>query len=46
MARFPGPETGIPLPHFIVAEDIARSRDFYANGLGGEVVSSIDRLAA
>jgi hypothetical protein len=31
MAPFPAPETGILLTHFIVAEDIARMRDFYAN---------------
>ena len=34
MAPFPAPETGILLPHFVVSEDIARSRDFYANVLG------------
>jgi catechol 2,3-dioxygenase-like lactoylglutathione lyase family enzyme len=39
MAPFPAPETGIVLTHFIVSGDIARSRDFYANVLGGEVVS-------
>lgn len=40
MPTFPAPETGILLTHFIVSEDIARSRDFYANVLGGEVVSA------
>src|SRR5690348_18046518 len=39
MPTFPAPETGIVLTHFIVSEDIARSRDFYANVLGGEIVS-------
>ena len=38
MATFPAPQTGILLTHFIVSEDIARSRRFYANVLGGEVV--------
>ena len=38
MTTFPAPETGILLTHFIVSEDIARSRDFYADVLGGEVV--------
>jgi catechol 2,3-dioxygenase-like lactoylglutathione lyase family enzyme len=38
MPTFPAPETGILLTHFIVSEDIARSRDVYANVLGGEVV--------
>jgi catechol 2,3-dioxygenase-like lactoylglutathione lyase family enzyme len=40
MAKFPAPETGILLTHFIVSEDIARSRHFYADVLGGEVVSA------
>jgi catechol 2,3-dioxygenase-like lactoylglutathione lyase family enzyme len=34
MAPFPAPETGILLTHFVVSEDVARSRDFYANVLG------------
>ena len=38
MASFPAPQTGILLTHFIVSEDVARSRDFYAEVLGGEVV--------
>ena len=38
MASFPAPETGILLTHFLVSEDIARSRHFYADVLGGEVV--------
>ncbi|MGA2758277.1 MAG: VOC family protein [Solirubrobacteraceae bacterium] len=40
MPTFPAPETGILLTHFIVSEDIARSRRFYADVLGGEVVSA------
>jgi len=40
MPTFPAPETGILLTHFIVSEDIARSRDFYAGVLGGEIVSA------
>ena len=40
MPTVPAPETGILLTHFIVSEDIARSRDFYADVLGGEVVSA------
>ncbi len=35
---FPAPREGILLTHFIVVSDIARSRDFYASVLGGEVV--------
>ena len=38
MAAFPAPQTGILLTHFIVSEDIARSRHFYTDVLGGEVV--------
>ena len=40
MARedFPAPSEGFVLTHFIVAEDVARSRDFYVRVLGGKVV--------
>jgi catechol 2,3-dioxygenase-like lactoylglutathione lyase family enzyme len=38
MAEFPAPAEGIALTHFIVSSDVARSRDFYAGVLGGEVV--------
>jgi catechol 2,3-dioxygenase-like lactoylglutathione lyase family enzyme len=38
MAEFPAPKDGILLTHFIVSDDIARSRRFYADVLGGEVV--------
>jgi catechol 2,3-dioxygenase-like lactoylglutathione lyase family enzyme len=38
MAELPVPSEGIALTHFIVSEDITRSRDFYAGVLGGEVV--------
>src|SRR5215469_1103417 len=37
-ARRPVPETGILLTHFIVSDDIERSKRFYADVLGGEVV--------
>ena len=36
MATFPAPTEGIALTHFIVARDIARSRRFYVDVLGGE----------
>lgn len=36
--NFPAPSEGILLTHFVVVDDIARSRDFYAGVLGGEVV--------
>jgi catechol 2,3-dioxygenase-like lactoylglutathione lyase family enzyme len=40
MARedFPAPSEGFVLTHFIVAEDVARSRDFYVGVLGGQVM--------
>jgi catechol 2,3-dioxygenase-like lactoylglutathione lyase family enzyme len=38
MAEFPRPTEGIVLTHFIVTADVARSRHFYANVLGGEVL--------
>jgi glyoxalase/bleomycin resistance protein/dioxygenase superfamily protein len=40
MARedFPAPSEGFVLTHFIVAADVARSRDFYVGVLGGTVV--------
>ena len=38
MAEFPAPKDGIVLTHFIVSNDIERSRRFYADVLGGAVV--------
>jgi catechol 2,3-dioxygenase-like lactoylglutathione lyase family enzyme len=38
MAEFPAPRQGIVLTHFLVASDVARSRRFYADVLGGEVL--------
>jgi catechol 2,3-dioxygenase-like lactoylglutathione lyase family enzyme len=38
MAEFPAPAEGIVLTHFIVAEDVERSRRFYTEVLGGETV--------
>ncbi len=35
---FPAPATGFVLTHFVVSADVARSRDFYAGVLGGQVV--------
>ena len=35
---WPAPETGIVLTHFLTVADVARSRDFYSDVLGGEVV--------
>jgi catechol 2,3-dioxygenase-like lactoylglutathione lyase family enzyme len=38
MAKFPAPEEGIVLTHFIVSDDVERSRRFYTDVLGGETV--------
>jgi catechol 2,3-dioxygenase-like lactoylglutathione lyase family enzyme len=38
MARFPAPAEGIVLTHFIVSDNVARSRRFYTEVLGGEAV--------
>lgn len=38
MAEFPAPKEGIVLTHFIVTADVERSRRFYADVLGGEVL--------
>jgi catechol 2,3-dioxygenase-like lactoylglutathione lyase family enzyme len=38
MANFPQPSEGIALTHFIVSSDVERSRRFYADILGGEVL--------
>ena len=38
MAEFPAPKEGIALTHFIVSDDVERSRRFYTEVLGGETV--------
>jgi catechol 2,3-dioxygenase-like lactoylglutathione lyase family enzyme len=38
MAEFPAPAEGIVLTHFIVASDVDRTRRFYSDVLGGEVL--------
>ena len=38
MANFPAPAQGIILTHFIVSDDVERSRRFYTDVLGGETV--------
>ena len=40
MAQIPAPEEGIALTHFIVSDDVERSRRFYTEVLGGETVRS------
>jgi catechol 2,3-dioxygenase-like lactoylglutathione lyase family enzyme len=36
--QFPAPTEGIVLTHFVVARDVAASRDFYTDVLGGTTV--------
>ena len=38
MAEFPAPAEGILLTHFIVSDDVERSRRFYTDVLGGETI--------
>lgn len=38
MAEFPAPKQGVLLTHFIVSDDLERSRRFYTEVLGGELV--------
>src|SRR5437660_9849038 len=38
MANLPAPAEGIILTHFIVSDDVERSRRFYTEVLGGETV--------
>ncbi len=38
MAEFPAPKEGFVLTHFIVSSDVERSRRFYTDILGGELV--------
>ena len=38
MPEFPAPREGIALTHFIVSDDVQRSRRFYTEVLGGETV--------
>jgi catechol 2,3-dioxygenase-like lactoylglutathione lyase family enzyme len=38
MANLPAPSEGIALTHFIVSDDVPRSRRFYTDVLGGEAV--------
>jgi catechol 2,3-dioxygenase-like lactoylglutathione lyase family enzyme len=40
MAAFPAPTEGILLTHFVVSDDVERSRRFYTDVLGGETVQA------
>lgn len=36
--QFPAPSEGMVLTHFLISEDVAASRDFYAGVLGGTTI--------
>ena len=38
MAQFPAPKEGFVITHFLVSNDVARSRQFYVEVLGGELL--------
>jgi hypothetical protein len=38
IAEFPEPAEGIALTHFIVSDDVERSRRFYTEVVGGDTV--------
>lgn len=40
----PAPREGFVLTHYLTASDVDRSRDFYADVLGGQVVLERSRL--
>jgi catechol 2,3-dioxygenase-like lactoylglutathione lyase family enzyme len=40
MSELPAPAVGIVLTHFVVSDDVERSRRFYTEVLGGETVRS------
>jgi catechol 2,3-dioxygenase-like lactoylglutathione lyase family enzyme len=42
MAEFPAPTDGLLLTYLVVSRDVARSRRFYTEVLGGETVLDID----
>jgi catechol-2,3-dioxygenase len=38
LKNMPAPDEGLVMTHFLTVRDVARSRAFYADVLGGEVV--------
>jgi Glyoxalase/Bleomycin resistance protein/Dioxygenase superfamily len=44
--NLPAPSEGILLTHFIIVRDVARSRAFYADVLGGEVSTFLNLRVA
>ena len=45
MAEFPAPTDGLLLTYLVVSRDVARSRRFYTEVLGGQVVLDTDDFA-
>jgi catechol 2,3-dioxygenase-like lactoylglutathione lyase family enzyme len=45
MAEFPAPREGVLLTYLVVSKDVARSRRFYSEVLGGEAVLETDDFA-
>jgi catechol 2,3-dioxygenase-like lactoylglutathione lyase family enzyme len=45
MAEFPAPTEGLLLTYLVVSHDVARSRRFYTEVLGGETVLDTDGFA-
>jgi catechol 2,3-dioxygenase-like lactoylglutathione lyase family enzyme len=45
MAEFPAPADGLLLTYLVVSRDVARSRRFYTEVLGGETVLDTDDFA-
>jgi catechol 2,3-dioxygenase-like lactoylglutathione lyase family enzyme len=45
MADFPAPAEGVLLTYLVVSNDVARSRRFYTEVLGGEIVLDADGFA-
>jgi catechol 2,3-dioxygenase-like lactoylglutathione lyase family enzyme len=45
MAEFPAPTDGLLLTYLVVSRDVARSRRFYTEVLGGEAVLDTDDFA-
>jgi catechol 2,3-dioxygenase-like lactoylglutathione lyase family enzyme len=45
MAEFPAPKEGVLLTYVVVSKDVARSRRFYSEVLGGEAVLETDDFA-
>lgn len=45
MAEFPAPPDGLLITYLVVSHDVARSRRFYTEVLGGEIVLDTDDFA-